>query len=78
VVGVAADSVFFLPRDARVDFSVASWDYSQRYPAQSEEYLDPQKDDPNHPSFSTSNKPATGPIDFNWQVTAEGVVEMHL
>ncbi|KAK4118089.1 glycoside hydrolase family 18 protein [Parathielavia appendiculata] len=63
--------------DARVDFEVASWDYSQRYPAENDEFLDPEKDDPDHPKFSTSNE-GGGPVEFNWQVTAEGVVELHL
>jgi hypothetical protein len=57
---------------------VASWDYSQRYPAESDDYIDPDKDEPDRPSFSTSNEDAKGPAEFNWQVTAEGVVELHL
>ena len=67
-----------MPRDARVDFSVAKWDYSQRYPAKDDGYLDPEKDDPDKPKFSTSDEDAEGPITFNWEVTAEGVVQLHL
>lgn len=65
-------------RDARIDFSVAKWDYSQRYPADKEAYIDPDEHDPDKPSFSTSDGKADSAMKFNWQVTADGVVELHL
>jgi len=64
--------------DARVDFSVAKWDYSQRYPADNDEHIDPDKDEPDKPTFATSNKKGDDGIKFDWHVTAEGLVEMHL
>ncbi|KAK4108057.1 glycoside hydrolase family 18 protein [Canariomyces notabilis] len=64
--------------DARVDFDVAKWDYSQRYPADNEAHIDPDKDEPDTPTFATSNKQGNETIKFNWQVTAEGIIEMHL
>lgn len=64
--------------DARVDFDVAKWDYSQRYPADNSEHIDPDKDEPDKPTFATSNKKGDEKIKFNWQVKAEGIIEMHL
>ncbi len=70
--------------DARVDFSVAKWDYTQRYPvpdkqlADKDDYLDPDNDDPEPPKLTAKDADANGPLTFNWNVNAEGVVELHM
>ncbi|KLU89888.1 hypothetical protein MAPG_08857 [Magnaporthiopsis poae ATCC 64411] len=64
--------------NARVDFNVAKWDYSQRFPAANEQYRVTDKEkSPEKPSFATSDEDG-GKVQFNWQVTADGVVELHL
>ncbi|KAH7304437.1 hypothetical protein B0I35DRAFT_495191, partial [Stachybotrys elegans] len=63
---------------ARVDFSVAEWDYSQRYPALADEFDDPTNIDPNKPKFSTSDNNGSGPMTFSWEVNADGIIQLHL
>ena len=65
--------------DARVDLQVASWDYTQRYPTEkSDDNIDNTRKKNPFPKFGTSNEDGKGTIDFNWQVTAEGMLELHL
>lgn len=55
---------------ARVDVNVASWDYSQRYPAPKgdEDFEEPGSKAPEKPKFGTTD----------WQVTATGMLAFHL
>ncbi|KAL8366129.1 hypothetical protein RB595_004752 [Gaeumannomyces hyphopodioides] len=64
--------------NARVDFSVAKWDYSQRFPAPDNNYRVTEKEkSPEKPSFGVSDEDG-GNVKFNWEVRADGVVELHL
>lgn len=64
--------------NAGVDFSVAKWDYSQRFPAPNNNYRVTEKEkSPEKPSFGVSDEDG-GNVKFNWEVRADGVVELHL